>query len=284
MALDVETANADLASICQIGLVEFDLDGPVTSWQTLVNPQDMFDPMNVSIHGITEEQVREAPLLPHVADHIRATMAGAIIVCHTAFDTVAVRRAFEKYQLPHVDCRWLDSARVTRRVWPEFMHRGYGLANVAKKLGIAFSHHEAKEDARAAGHIVLRAITQSGLSVDDWLVRAARPMTVSVPIDQDGNPDGPLFGEVVVFTGALSMHRHEAAAMAAAMGCRVGVGVTKHTTLLVVGDQDVRRLAGHDKSSKHRKVETLIAQGQPIRILCETDFRAVACTGPPGVE
>jgi len=61
--------------------------------------------------------------------------------------------------------------------------------------------------------------------------------------------------------------------MAAAIGCRVGQGVTKKTTLLVVGDQDIKRLAGHKKSSKHRKAEALISEGQPIRVLRETDFQ-----------
>lgn len=49
--------------------------------------------------------------------------------------------------------------------------------------------------------------------------------------------------------------------------------MTKKTTLLVVGDTDVQRLAGHEKSSKHRKAEELVAKGAPIRILRETDFR-----------
>ena len=64
--------------------------------------------------------------------------------------------------------------------------------------------------------------------------------------------------------------------MAAALGCEVGGGVTKHTTLLVVGDQDERKLAGYAKSAKHRKAETLIAGGQRILIVGEQDFRALA--------
>jgi DNA polymerase-3 subunit epsilon len=48
--------------------------------------------------------------------------------------------------------------------------------------------------------------------------------------------------------------------------------VNKKTTLLVVGDQDISRLAGHDKSSKHRKAGDLIGEGQNIRILGESDF------------
>ena len=69
------------------------------------------------------------------------------------------------------------------------------------------------------------------------------------------------------------MHRHEAADMAAHIGCIVGSGVNSRTTLLVVGDQDIQLLAGHEKSIKHRKAEKLISEGQSIRILRETDFK-----------
>ena len=70
-----------------------------------------------------------------------------------------------------------------------------------------------------------------------------------------------------------SIPRSQAADAADAAGCRVDDGITKHTTMLVVGGQDLRTLlAGHRKSSKHRKAEQLIAGGQPIRILGESDF------------
>ena len=85
-----------------------------------------------------------------------------------------------------------------------------------------------------------------------------------------------MYGEVLAFTGALEIPRREAAEMAARIGCQVEPGVTKRTTILVVGDQDVKKLAGHEKSSKHRKAEGLISKGQVIRILRETDFRGLA--------
>jgi len=49
-------------------------------------------------------------------------------------------------------------------------------------------------------------------------------------------------------------------------------GVTKKTTILVVGDQDLRLTRGQAKSSKHRKAEALIASGGAIRIVGESDF------------
>ena len=114
------------------------------------------------------------------------------------------------------------------------------------------------------------------MDLDGWLRRVEQPIDPSRPaydkFSREGNPEGYLYGEVLVFTGALDIPRREAADMAGRFGCTVADGVTKNTTILVVGDQDVKKLAGHDKSSKHRKAEKLIQQGQSIRILRESDF------------
>jgi DNA polymerase-3 subunit epsilon len=61
--------------------------------------------------------------------------------------------------------------------------------------------------------------------------------------------------------------------MAVKIGCTVDKGVNRKTTIFVVGDQDIKKLAGHEKSSKHRKAEKLITEGCPIRILQENDFK-----------
>ena len=61
VVVDVETANADLSSICQIGIAGFCGAALVDAWDSLVNPKDYFDPINISIHGIDEERVKDAP-------------------------------------------------------------------------------------------------------------------------------------------------------------------------------------------------------------------------------
>ena len=50
VAIDVETANADMASICQIGLAKFKDGKLVEEWSSLVDPEDYFDFINVDIH------------------------------------------------------------------------------------------------------------------------------------------------------------------------------------------------------------------------------------------
>jgi len=280
VVIDVETANPDLSSICQVGIAPF-RDGVLRdSWESLVNPRDDFDPVNVSIHGIDEEEVRFAPDWPATYPKVKSLLQGNVVVSHTPFDRLALLRACEKNNLAFSDCRWLDSAKVVRRAWPKFSRSGYGLSNVAAEFGIAYRQHDALEDARCAGEILLRAINQTGFSVDQWLERVRQPLDPAAAlIARNGNPDGPLYGEVLVFTGTLSLLRHQAADAASVAGCQVDANVTRHTTILVVGDQDIRKLAGHEKSTKHRRAEELIAKGQSIRILGERDFMRIVGQG-----
>ncbi|MFH1446069.1 MAG: exonuclease domain-containing protein [Chloroflexota bacterium] len=281
MAIDVETANADMASICQIGIAKFKNGMLSDEWKSYVDPEDYFDGINVSIHGIDETTVKDAPTFPELSDTLCSYLEGTVVVCHTHFDRVAIRQAHQRYNVIAPECTWLDSAMVTRRAWTECARKGYGLYNVCRMLGYEFKHHDALEDAKAAAHIFLTASNVTGLDIDNWLKRIRQPIdptasSAGAAIKRDGNPEGALFGEVIVFTGALEIPRREAADLAATVGCQVTSGVTIKTTILVVGDQDLKKLSGHEKSSKHRKAEELIVKGVPIRILKESDFRELA--------
>jgi DNA polymerase III subunit epsilon len=69
VAIDVETANADLASICQIGIAHFSNSVLISQWKSYIDPQDYFDRINVSIHGIVESQVAGTPTRRDLEDH-----------------------------------------------------------------------------------------------------------------------------------------------------------------------------------------------------------------------
>ena len=277
-AVDVETANPSRDSICQIGIVHV-RDGQIQDqWSTLVDPETWFDDWNVEIHGIEEEDVRSSPAMPTLEAEIRRRLSGGV-VSHSTFDAVAFQRAFERYELPPLSCVWVDSARVVRRAWPDrFGKKGYGLKNVAKFLGIEFDHHDALEDAGVCARIMLRACQDTGLSVGDWRERIRQPIFPRQPeqratqVGHEGNADGPLYGETIVFTGALSEPRRELVRQAVEWGCDYKPNVSSKVTMLVVGTQDERKLRGHGKSSKHRRAEELIRKGQEIRILTEDDF------------
>ena len=168
---------------------------------------------------------------------------------------------------------------MVRRAWPdESAVHGVALAKTSKRLGVKLiNHHDAKADAIAAGEIFIKAMEVSGLGVSEWIKRVAAPIHPGQGYDRhvstyEVNPEGALLGEGIVFTGALGMTREQAREAAARLGCVPLSGVSKKTTMLVVGDQDIRYLRGAQKSSKHRKAEELIQKGHPVRILSESDF------------
>lgn len=279
IALDVETANPNMASICQIGAARYSSGVLAEEWKTYVDPQDYFDGMNVTVHGIHESTVAGAPTFPEVSDALQRFIENAVVVTHTHFDRTALHQAAGKYGLTTPSCTWLDSARVARRSWEEFADRGYGLSNVCRAIGYEFKHHDALEDAKAAAMIVLAALQKTGLDLAGLMHKVERRNSSAQwkpDCKREGNADGPLYGEVLVFTGALHIPREQAADIAANLGCQVAASVSKAITLLVVGDQDINLLAGHTKSSKHRRAEELIAKGVPIRILRESDFQELA--------
>ena len=99
-AIDVETANADPASICQIGIVHVRAGVVRGQWQTLLNPETGFRSSNVAIHGISEETVRHSPRLPDVHGELSSQIKGAILVSYMSFDRIALEGAMRKYRLP----------------------------------------------------------------------------------------------------------------------------------------------------------------------------------------
>lgn len=274
VALDVETACPDRSSICQVGLVRFSGGVEVDSWGPLVRPRFDFSPANIAVHGIDARAVAGSPLFEDLASDITRWLDGAVVVAHSSFDRVAIERAFKACGLRPPVCRWLDTVVVARRAWPG-ISGGHGLANLTAFLKYSFRHHDALEDARAAAHVLVEACKATGRMVPDWIaLLSSRSYSghVSQKIRMDGNPDGPLFGEVLVFTGELSLPRAEAAQLAADAGCAVAANVTKKTTLLVVGDLDGIYLAGKPVSSKQAKALELAAAGHPIQLVTEADF------------
>ncbi|MDE0260637.1 MAG: exonuclease domain-containing protein [Gammaproteobacteria bacterium] len=279
-AVDVETANPSRDSICQVGIVNVRDGQIVDEWTTLVDPETWFDDWNVDIHGIDEEDVVGSPTMPELEAEIRQRLQDHV-VSHSAFDRVAFQRAFKRHGLATLSGVWVDTARVVRRAWRDrFGKKGYGLWNVAEFLGIEFEHHDALEDARACARIMLRACQDTGLSLEDWPKRVRQPIFPSAhgpgPApgyrSREGNPDGPLHGEVIVFTGTLLRPRSELVDKAVEWGCDYRNRMSGRVTILVVGTQDERKLRGRKKSTKQRDAEALITKGHELRIITEEDF------------
>ena len=172
VAVDVETANPDVGSVCAVGIATVRAGRVEDVWERMLNPEAPVSPLNTQVHGMTASDLAGLPRLAEAWGDIEERLANRIVMCHTMFDQAALMSAAERAGLRMFAARWLDSAAVARRTWPQFARRGWGLASVASYLGVVFKHHNAGEDTRAAAEIVIRACTVTGRSPDDWLAGA----------------------------------------------------------------------------------------------------------------
>ena len=156
--IDVETANSSWSSICQIGIVHVEKGMVVDEWQTLVDPEEAFAPINTTIHGISEESVRHSPTMPDIRPELQDRVKGSHLVSHSTFDPTSLKQCMEKYGFLPLEVRWIDTLLIARHVWPNLS--SHNLKSVSDHLGISFNHHNALEDARATAEIAIRACRQ----------------------------------------------------------------------------------------------------------------------------
>lgn len=275
IALDVETANSSLSSICQIGIVHF-LNGKVKlkkSW--LVDPEEDFDDRNISIHGIKPEDVLNKQTFAELHGEILLNIENHFVVHHGSFDRTAFTRAYAKYDLNEIDSKWIDNTRVVRNTWDQFKSKGYGLKNLTSHFNIELNHHDALSDALAAGKIAILAFEKSGKSLDEWHNFKANRLNKLHLSSGVINPDGPFYGKTLLFTGTGYLRREDLAMRANALGFNVVNSASKKVDVLSVGDQDYSILKGLNKSSKHKKMEELIKQGHSAEIITDADLQVI---------
>lgn len=158
VALDVETANQNWGSICQIGLVRI-VDGEEVARESwLCRPpagMSEFDPFNVGIHGITADAVASSPEVGELIAQLREFVGELPLVAHNAqFDATALRTACVAagQEVPELmfACT-LAQARATNLDVPN--HR---LPTLAEFFGVALdNHHDAAADAAACAGIMV---------------------------------------------------------------------------------------------------------------------------------
>ena len=181
IALDVETACGDSASICQIGIACVGFDDTIQTWSIYVDPQMSFAPFNVELHGIGPDTVRDAPPFAKIWPKMLPLLSRHPMVQHSRFDEHAINAACDLNGLPRPRLRWQNSVSIARAAWPELKgNGGHGLANLKQFLNLDFHHHDAGEDARAAALVVLRAQAVSTSIVVGEAVRI-KPVQLSWP-------------------------------------------------------------------------------------------------------
>lgn len=164
-SLDFETANYSDASICAAGIAVF-VDGELTETRHwLVRPpagHDFFREDFIAIHGITPQDVHDAPEFPAVANELLPFLIGAdLVIAHNAqFDMRMLTGTLNHFGIPCPSFRTLCTRNAARRAWPKLP--SHSLDTVAAHIGHTFRHHNALDDAEAAGRVLTAIIRERG--------------------------------------------------------------------------------------------------------------------------
>lgn len=281
VTIDVETANNNVGSICQIGIAKYIKGKLVDTYCSLVKPQGSFSSRNIEVHGITSQIVKSAPTIYDIYGSILQFIGTNVVVSYTDFDQRSFEKCLEEHNLPLPEWLWVDASIMVRETCSRFEHKGYNLANVCKEWNYQFNHHDALEDAKACGYIAVTILRENNLSINDWVNKGKSKRRsfnnnnsniYPTSRSKEGDENGRYAGLNICFTGNLSISRIEIVDIAAKHGFNVKASVSKKLDYLVVGVADLSLLAGHDKSSKQRKVEQLISEGVDIKVIEEKDF------------
>ncbi len=299
-AIDFETANAYRGSPCAVGLVRVRDGVAVEERHQLVRPPeqaDFFHDFNVWLHGITADDVASSPrwsdFVPELVDFI----GDDVVVAHNAgFDIGVIRYACAADNIAWPSLRFLCTLTLSRLA---FKLPSYSLPFVCNECGFEVGeHHDPLADAQAVVGIVralaqregaadLEALArslgtrigymQTGLFTGQVSTATGAGKLVAAEANADADPNGYLYGRVVVFTGKLmGMTRQMAWDEVVRAGGVPEKNTTQRTNVLVLGDFNPANLRpGATYSGKARKAFQLQDRGQDIELMTEGDFLRV---------
>lgn len=153
--IDVETTGGKASScrITEIGIVIFDGEKVLETYETLLNPETYIPAGITELTGITMEMVQDAPKFHEVARRIVELTQDRIFVAHNArFDYDFVKEEFRRLGYTYTR-KQLCTVRLTRKTYPGL--KSYSLGNLVKHFGIRLdNHHRALADATATTELL----------------------------------------------------------------------------------------------------------------------------------
>lgn len=263
--------NPELVYLVEILTVS---DSQQNLYRTYVNPEEeIFDYGLIYEFGATANQLESAPNFPAVYEQICSLLQGQTVLYHMPSNKLALQAVCNRYGLLLPDANYINSERIVRRVWTEHSQSGYGLGSMRAALDIPAD----LTSAEATYEIIQRAIEHTGSSLEELIELANRPrvrLRENSHIESmEGNPDGPLYGETIVFTGSLDRPRKDLRDVVVALGCNFADSLTRETTILVVGNYNNPTVLTTGKSGKLTKAEKLNKDGKAhIEIMSSDSF------------
>ena len=234
--------------------------------------------------GITNEMLENAPLPGDVLPQLLNFIGDSILIGHNVnFDINFIYDAAIKECATPLRNNFIDTLRIARKVFPNLKH--HRLADISLACSVDQPQaHRAEADCLVTAQCYehMRQLILEDKSEEEFQNLFAKKhknynyantlANISATVD-DIDDTNPLFGKIVVFTGALSsMERKSAFQLVANLGGYPQDSITKKTSFLVIGNADFAKSIKDGKTSKIKKAESYQQKGSDILIISENAF------------
>lgn len=295
VVFDLETTGfcRENDEIIEIAAIRYSHGQKIQEFHSLIRPSKPIPQDIVELTGITQADVDTAPSFYQVLPSFQAFIEGLPLVGHNicSFDVPFINA---KLFCP-LQNLVIDTLVIARDVFPALPNHSLVYLNHVFNLGSAGAHR-AFNDVETTNALFMACLepfrfhseisaAESG-EFDMYIPCRKRKKSFSsknkinskeiVPTCEHINPDGPLFGKTIVFTGTLSIPRGDAMQMAVNAGAKFRFNVSRKTSFLVVGEQDMDIVGLDGMSNKEEEAYALNASGKAnIQIINEAQFLAL---------
>lgn len=280
IVLDFETTGFDPTydEIIEMAAIKYSNGEKVSEFCTLVKPANKIDQYITQLTGITNEMVKNAPKIEQVLPDLMKFLGDSIIVAHNAnFD---INFLYDNCMLclkePFTN-DFIDTMRLSRRLFKNIRHR---LVDLTEEFGIDQQvRHRSKADCEATHQVY--EYMKSHCSVNNIDLSEFNKTSHGKSYDikdfkaesDEFDDSHPIYGRSVCFTGVLEkFQRKDALQIVINLGGLPSDSVTKKTNVLVLGNNDYCSTIKDGKSSKQKKAEDFILNGQDLIIISEKSF------------
>lgn len=258
IAIDFETANNKRTSAVSIGIVPV-VDGAIEKEKCkhflICPPENNFHELNVGIHGITWEDVKDAPSFKELWDkELGEILDNKLIICHNAsMDKAILEQTLALYGIDS-HFQILDTMNIAMQFYDFEDNK---LATICDKFGICLDNqHHALCDAKACAEVAIKMLNDLGDKADNFIqstgatsvqpskfekMKMTHQKIISDNLKPDfesvENKDNPFYKKKVVISGTYDTwpDRNELAQIVKSLGADIDTGITGKTNILIAG-------------------------------------------------
>ena len=283
--VDIESTgfSPEYDEMIELSALKIENNIVVNQYSTLINIGHHLPEFITELTGITDDMLSTAPSIDSALSGFLSFIGDSVIIGHNvSFDVNFIYdNSMYIFNKP-ITNDFVDTMRISRKLNKDLKHhRLCDLCNFYK-IDDSISHRALAdcEHTNAIFQIMKNEILNTYNNYDEFInlfkyKHHHKSLNASdiVMTEDHIDPDNPLYGKVVVFTGVLEkMLRKDAMQLVVNIGGEVANGVTKKTNYLILGNNDYCSSIKDGKSSKHKKAEQLKLDGQDIEIIPENVF------------